>query len=180
MKRLLLACCLLTALPLTADEWLRAVKISLDPAEDGQQIVTVTITPNKTVEYDQVLFDCVYHQQFPWRDEHGKPLTKVVEPVVFTHRRAPLKLTADLDAYVSFRVPVSYSRLADAYGPNTFSTNAPILIDRVRISGQSGDPPAPLWQVELKAPGTHTNFTRAVQAPPPAPKKNKFGQVDLD
>lgn len=181
MMRLLLAGCLLAALPLHGDEWLRAVKIALDPAEDGQQIVTICITPNKTFAYDQLVFDCVYHQQFPWKDELGRTLTKVVEPVAFTYRRGAVRLTADLDAYVSFRVPVSHARLADAYCPTTFATNAPILIDRVRIAGQSGDPPAPLWQVELKAPGHHTNFAcAAAAAPPPKPKGGKFGQVDLD
>ena len=178
MKRFVRACCALAALPLLADEWLRTVKISLDPVEDGQQIVTVCITPAKTVEYDQVVFDCVYHQQFPWKDERGRTLSKIIEPVVFTYRRAPLKLTADLDAYVSFRVPVSYARLADAYGLNTFATNAPILIDRLRIHGDREN--AKLWEQELKAPGLHTNLTRAVQAPSAGPKSGKFGQVDLD
>ncbi len=178
MKHLLLALCVLSALHGFADEWLRTVQISIEPPDDGQQILNLRFTPNKSADYDQLLIECVYRQQFPWQDEHGKTVTKTLEPVVFNYRRAPVKMVADLDVNLSFRAPVSYARLAEAFGAGTFRTNAPIVIDRLRIFAERGD--ARIWEQELKVPGKHDIPSRAPKSVPPPPKKGKFGAVDLD
>jgi hypothetical protein len=178
MKRLLLALCALTALNSLADEWLRTVQISIEPPDDGQQILNLRFTPNKSAEYAQFRIECVYRQQFPWQDEHGTTVTKVLEPVVFVYRRSSVKMVADLDFNLSFRAPVSYARLAEAFGADTFRTNAPIFIDRLRIIAERGE--ARLWEQELKVPGKYDIPARAPQPPPPPPKKGKFGEVDLD
>ena len=178
MKRILLVFCALTALNGLADEWLRTVQILIEKPDDGQQILNLRFTPNKSAEYDQLLFECVYRQQFPWQDEHGKTVTKVLEPVVFTYHRPSVKMVADLDLNLSFRVPVSYARLAEAFGADTFRTNAPIVIDRLRIFAERGE--ARLWELELKVPGKYEIPTRAPKPPPPPPQKGKFGEVDLD
>lgn len=179
MKRLALVVCLLAALPLLADEWLRTVRITIEPPDDGQQILNICFSPARTVAYDQLTFECVYHQQFAWHDEHGKPAVKVLEPVVFTYRRPQARMVDELDFNVSFRVPVSYARLSDAFGANAFATNAPIVVDRLRIRGERGE--ARLWEQELKVPGAYAIETKAAPPPPPPPsKKNTFGDVNLD
>ena len=179
MKRLALVACALAALPLLADDWLHTVKITIEPPDDGQQILNIRFTPAKTVTYDQLIFECVYHQQFAWHDERGKPTVKVLEPVVFIYRRAQARMVDELDFNASFRAPVSYARLTEAFGANTFATNAPIIVDRLRIYGERGD--ARLWEQELKVPGTYVIVLKAAPPPPPPPPKtNKFGEVNLD
>jgi hypothetical protein len=87
-------------------------------------------------------------------------------------------MVEELDLNLSFRAPVSYARLAEAFGATTFRTNAPIVIDRLRIIGERGE--ARLWQQELKVPGKYEIKARPPQPPTPPPPKGKFGEVDLD
>lgn len=162
-----------------ADEWLEEVEFRLDPPEDGKQILSARFTPNRTLLYDALEFDCIYRQEIPWRDAAGKPQTKVVEPVAFTYRRKEVKMTAALDFHCSFRVPVSHEKLKAAYGERTFSPDVPVRIDRVRLRGMVGD--APVWTHEYRVPGVHA----VVPPPPPPPAKTAppgagFGAVDLD
>lgn len=161
------------------DEWLRTVKIAVEKPDDGQQIFNICLTPNKSVAYDQLIFECVYKQEIPWQDAKGRRQTKVPEPVFFTYRRAPAKLVADLDCNISFRVPVSYERLSQMFAEHTFATNAPITVDRIRIFGERGD--ARLWEQDFKVPGTYTIEAQKPKPPPPPPPKSKrFGDIDLD
>jgi hypothetical protein len=179
MKALLLVLVALTASAGLADEWLRTVKITLEPPEDGQQIVNFRFTPSRTADYDVLRFECVYRQQFPWQNAQGRPTVKTNEPVAFTHRRSQARLVADLDFNLSFRAPVSHARLAAAFGADVFPTNAPVRIDRVRITAERGD--TRLWEQELKVPGTHDIVARPPRPPPPPPpKQGKFGEIDLD
>lgn len=178
MKCLVLVLGSLVALNGLADDWLRTVKITIEAPDDGQQILNLCFTPNKTAEYDQLQIECVYHQQFPWQDERGKSVVKILEPVVFVYRRPSVKMVADLDFNMSFRAPVSYARLSAAFGADTFTTNAPIVIDRLRIIAERGE--ARLWEQELRVPGKHVIPAANPKAPPPPPKKGKFGEVDLD
>lgn len=178
MKRLLPVVLALFAMTCCADEWLRTIKISIESPDDGQRILNLRFTPNKTVEYDVLLIECVYRQSLPWVDDMGRTAYKILEPVVFTYRRPSVKLVAELDFNMSFRVPVSHARLAEAFGTDTFKTNAPILIDRIRIIGERGE--ARLWEQELKVPGTYEIPARAAKPPPAPPKKGKFGEIDLD
>ena len=174
---------LAVVLAASADEWLQHAAIKLEPPDDGQQIVNVCLKPAKTVAYDQVVFECVYRQQFPWTDLQGRRSIKTLEPVAFTYRRAPAGMVADLDCNISFRVPVSYLRLAEAFGTSTFTTNAPIVINRLRIRAEKGG--HALWQQELSVPGEYaipasSAATAAEAAVRPPPKSAKFGAVDLD
>lgn len=186
MTRLMLrlgALVLSVALTCSADEWLLAVNIKLEPPDDGQQIVNVCFKPAQSVAYDQVVFECVYRQQFTWTDSQGHQALKTLEPVAFTYRRAPVNMVADLDCHVSFRAPVSYQRLAEGFGTSTFATNAPIVINRLRIRGERGG--ACLWRQELSSPGDHVIAATPPPAAPSAssrtpPKSGKFGEVDLD
>ena len=179
MKRLIASLCLLAAFNTFAGEWLQSVTIGIEPPDEGQQILNVCFKPAKSIEYDLLTFECIYRQEFPWQDAKGKPINKIIEPVTFTYPRKGVKLVADLDAHVCFRVPVSLPLLLDKYGPNIFVTNAPVVIDRMRISGEKDN--ARLWTQELRVPGKHA----IKDTPPPKPevlppKNSKFGTVNLD
>jgi hypothetical protein len=178
MKYLWLLVGVLAALPLLADEWLRTVQISIEPPDAGQQILNLRFTPNKTAEYDLLQIECVYRQKFPWPNEQGQTVMRTLEPVTFIYRRPAVKMVEELDLNLSFRAPISYARLAEAFGATTFRTNAPIVIDRLRIIGERGE--ARLWQQELKVPGKYEIKARPPQPPTPPPPKGKFGEIDLD
>ncbi len=179
MKSLTLVFCVLIAMKGLGDEWLRSVRIGMEPPEDGQRIFNLRFTPNKTVEYDMLVFECIYRQQIPWQDERGHATVKILEPVPFVYRRPAVKMVADLDLHLNFRVPVSYARLAEAFGADTFKTNIPIVIDRLRIIAERGE--ARLWEQELRVPGTYEiQAPTPKPPPPPPPKKGKFGEVNLD
>ena len=179
MKSLVAILCALIACNGLADDFLHSVKIGIEPPDDGQQILNLCFVPAKTVAYDQLVFECVYRQQIPWQDERGKRVPKTIEPVFFTYRRPTVKMVAELDCNISFRVPVSLQRLIENYGEHTFATNAPVMIDRLRIAGERGQ--ARLWEQELKVPGKYEIQTKsAPPPPPPPPRSKKFGEVNLD
>jgi hypothetical protein len=180
MKHLAAMLCATFACACLADEFLHSVKIGIEPPDDGQQILNLCFLPAKTVEYDQVVFECVYRQQIPWQDERGKRVTKTIEPVFFTYRRPSVRMVADLDCNISFRVPVSLQRLIENYGEHSFATNAPVAIDRLRIAGERGQ--ARLWEQELKVPGKYVIQAKPPPplSPPLSPRSNKFGEVNLD
>ena len=178
MKRTILM--LLTALiaGARADEWTSVLKITMDPPDSSQQILNICFTPAKAAVYDQLIFDCIYHQEYPWVDLSGKTVTRVIEPVVFTYRRLAVKMVAELDCHTSFRAPVGFKRLNETFGEKTFATNAPVFIDRLRITGEvNGEA---LWRHELKVPGCYTNPAPRAATPPPPPPKGRFGEVNLD
>ena len=163
----------------SADEWLATVGISLDPPDGQQQVVSLVIKPVKSAEYDRLIFECIYRQKIPWTDERGRAMTKVIEPVTFTFRRAQVKLVAELDYYCNFRAPYGYVKLTQDFGLNTFAKDGAIVIDRVRITGEIEG--KKVWSHEFKAPGQHE--VPAAKPPPPPPQKPKnttFGEVDLD
>jgi hypothetical protein len=179
--------CLLAATALAwsarADEWLERVTIALEPPENGQQFVNVRLKPAKNMACDQVVFECVYRQQFTWQNPDGRRATKTLEPVAFTYRRPAVALVADLDCNISFRAPISQARLTEAFGDATFATNAPIRIQRLRIRAEKEG--RVVWRQELAAPGDHAipAATTAATNRPAArtpPAAAKFGAVDLD
>jgi hypothetical protein len=118
--------------------FVREIEVKMEPEQDGQRDVTVRIMPDVTREYDRLVIECVYHQEFPWEDVTGKKITKIHEPVFFTYARPAVKLVNDLDAYVSFRLPVSLNRLQQTYGPKVFNAAYPITVPRLRIAAESG------------------------------------------
>ena len=96
---------LLVALELTAGttakEWLREVEIKSEPAKNGAEMhYTVRIMPDKTVKYDRIVFEVIYHQEFPWTDSRGRKSTKIHEPVTFLYRRNNISLVDDLELYM--------------------------------------------------------------------------------
>ena len=163
-----------------AGEWLAEAEITLDPPTPGGiQIVNVRLAPAKTAEYDQLRFDCVYRQELPWKDARGKTSVKVVEPVEFVYRRPGVRLVEELDFHCSFRVPIAVEKLVETYGKGVFGPEAPVVIDRVRISAIRGG--VTLWSREFKVPGLH-KVVDEVAAPPAKapPPKARFGEIDLD
>jgi len=144
-----------------ASSWVRELEIRCEPEQDGQSDYTVRIRPGASRRYDRVLFECVYHQEFPWEDLRGRSYTKIHEPVRFTYRRADVKLVNDLDAYISFRVPVGHEQLRRMYGPKVFNDAFPVSVPRMRITAVSDG--APAWSYEVAVPGAYD--TNSLPAP---------------
>jgi len=150
LAAILLACGVSTA-PAGPAEWVSRVRVLADPPKNGQVTYAVRFTPERTLSYEAITFECVYRQEFPWEDFKGRKFTKVLEPVIFTFRRAAVSFVAELDADVNFQVPVDYATLADKYGPTTFNKDYPITINRIRITAVVAG--AEAWQVELPGAG---------------------------
>ena len=130
---------------------IREVVVYRDPPRNGLAVYTVRLTPTETRTYDYLLFDCQLHQEFMFTGTDGRRTLKVIEPVTFTHRERKVKLVAELDKYVSFRVPAEGEELRLAYGQFTFTTNAPVLISRVKITAFADKKPA--WTFESDVAG---------------------------
>ncbi|MGI6496261.1 MAG: hypothetical protein ACOX5G_09270 [Kiritimatiellia bacterium] len=166
--------------PVYAGEWLDEAEFTLDPpGADGIQIVNARLAPSRTVGYDQLRFECVYHQEVPWKDSDGKQSVKIVEPVTFTYRRPDVRLVHELDFHCSFRVPIALEKLVETYGKGVFGPKEDVVIDRIRLSGVQGG--KTLWTQEFKVPGLH----EVVDAPPEKPEEKPpdnvaFGEIDLD
>lgn len=143
-------------------EPVREVDVTTDPPENGQQTITIRMTPGETATYDVMAISCVYRQVFTSEtsDQTGK--TVVHEPEKFVYRRKDFKMVDDLDCHVSFRVPVSLDRLKAIYGDTTFRTNAPVTISRLTISASVNKQVQ--WSFEIPASGTHKP-----SFPPPSP-----------
>lgn len=136
-----------------ASDWIRMVEVTSEPEANGQKDYTIRFAPRKTQLCDKVVFECVYHQEFPWEDVWGKKYTKMHEPVPFTYQRAKVKFVNDLDEYVSFRIPVSMERLKEKYGPKVFNKDYPVTVDRIEISGMvKGET---IWSFSVPAKGKY-------------------------
>jgi hypothetical protein len=140
--------CLLAFPMASPAQWFREVQVSSEPELNGKKDYTVKFAPQKTHDCERIVFECVYHQEFPWEDVRGKKYTKVSEPVVFTYRRLDVKFVNELDNYLSFKVPVSLPLLEEAYGPRVFNKQHPVSIPRIRIAAYVQD--KPIWAYELK------------------------------
>lgn len=149
-----LACALFTLDAVAqGNTWLQEIEITSEPERKGKKDFTVRILPGKTHDCDKIIFECIYHQEFPWEDARGRKYTKIHEPVTFKYRRRDIKLVDDLDTYVSFRVPISMKRLATAHGRKVFNKNYPVSVARLKIKAVSGNQTR--WSHELKATGVH-------------------------
>jgi hypothetical protein len=160
--------CVLTAAVLCAaaparGDWIRELKVTFEPPVDGQQDVTIRITPGRTGEFDEFTFDCVLHQEFPWVNARGRAYTKIHEPVVFQHREHPVRLVNDLDRYISFRVPVGRARLEEMYGATMFNRDYPVCVSKIRIAAVAAG--AKAWSCDIGTNGTYiaTNGTLVLQ-----------------
>ena len=134
-------------------EWLQEVEVKSDPDREGLRDYTFRFRPDKTHAVEAITFECVYHQEFPWENVWGKKYTKVIEPVSFTYRQPGVRLTADLDKYISFRMPVSRARLEQKYGPKTFNKDAPIVVDRIIVKAVRGE--ETVWSFTVPPKGMH-------------------------
>jgi hypothetical protein len=168
--------------------FLRVAEITLDPPEKEQQVVSVRMTPGVTRAYTQLRFECIYRQEYDWTDSSGKQQRRVNEPVRFPYERDQVKLTDDLDAYVSFKMPIGIELLRSRFGSTTFRTDVPVTVARIRIEARDGE--TTVWAYEVPTtpgPQTLTDAQRADLAAPAAAATSKprseraaFGTVDLD
>lgn len=147
-------------------EPVREIEITSTPPENGQQTFTVRFTPDETAEYDKVSFDCILQQVFTNQATHQAKGLKIHEPGVFTYRRKDVKMVTDLDAHISFRVPVSLDRLQEIYGQTAFNTNHPVTVARMVITASG---PQLNWSCEIPASGIHHPPFPTKKAAPPQP-----------
>jgi hypothetical protein len=134
-----------------AEGWFRAVEVGCETSVEDKLDVTVRFTPCRSHECSRIVFDCFYHQEFPWEDIRGRQYTKIHEPVSFQYQRDQTKFVNDLDVYVSFRVPVGRALLESKYGPKTFNKDSPITVTHLRVTGYADD--KPLWTYDLPSKG---------------------------
>lgn len=183
---------LFAAATLRADEpaYLTAAEVTFDPpGNDGQQVVTVRMAPGVTRSYDKLRFECVYAQSAPWTNSAGVVRSKTtIAPVRFSYDREALRLTTELDSYVSFRFPIGEEDLAKRFGPHAFRPGVPIQVFAVLVSGIINTDHV-LWTYKLPTkPGLlpiaeSQRLDLKKKAPPPAPppgQSTKLGEVDLD
>lgn len=179
---------------LLADDtaFLTAAEVTFDPpGQDGLQVVTVRMAPGVTRSYDKLRFECVYAQSAPWTNSAGVVRSKTtIAPVHFAYDRESVRLTTELDAYVSFRFPIGEDDLRGRFGPHAFRPGVPIQVVEILVSGLFGD--RILWTYRLPAepglrPVTEAQRIDQKKAPAPAPKPSaiggrptRLGEVDLD
>lgn len=168
--------------------FLRVAEITVDPPEKEQQVVSVRMTPGVTRNYTLLRFECVYRQEYDWTNSVGTAQRRVDEPVRFAYDRDNVKLTDDLDAYVSFKMPIGIELLRSRFGATAFRTGVPVTVPRIRIEARDGETTAWAYEVPV-APGrqTLTDAHRADLAKPaeattskPRSQRAKLGAVDLD
>lgn len=132
---------------------LTEVEITPDPVQNGSQIFTLRMTPGETRDYEALVFDCVYHQEFVPRTSEPSARKKVYEPEVFTVRRRDVKMVEELDVNISFRVPMDLAKLKEMYGDKVFDPAYPVTISRIKVSAlKSG---VVVWWYEFDAHGLH-------------------------
>ena len=186
---------LLPAVVAIADEepYLASAEVTFDPpGDDGTQVVTVRMAPGVTRSYDKLRFECVYAQSAPWTNSAGVARMKTtVAPVRFPYERDAMRLTTELDAYVSFRFPIGEDDLRRRFGNTAFRPGVPIRVVRILVSGISRD--RVLWTYALPTePGMHpvtdaqrTDLGKAAEEKPrpvatPTGRPAKLGEIDLD
>ena len=133
---------------------LREIEITPDPPDPrGLQIYTLRLRPDANEECDKIVFECMYHQEFPWDMTNETTRIRVIEPAFFTYQRKDVKLVEDLDYYVSFRVPVGMPLLQEKYGATTFNTNFPVTVSRIKLKATAKG--KTIWCYEVAAQGLH-------------------------
>lgn len=158
-----------------ADPPLREMETRMGrPLPSGISVVQIRMTPTETVEIHRMVFDCVLRQEFLWRGSDGEERLRTIEPARFTHREQNVRMVADLDLHVMFRVPIREEDLLRAYGTRTFRPGFPVVISRIRIEAQD-EAGKPVWVVET--PMDHVlRFGQAPAAGPPEPEAPPQGE----
>lgn len=176
------------------NSFLAAAEVTFDPpGDDGMQVVTVRMAPGVTRAYDKLRFECVYAQSAPWTNSAGVARMKTtVAPVRFPYERDAIRLTTELDSYVSFRFPIGEDDLRRRFGNTAFRPGVPIRVVRILVSGISRD--RVLWTYALPTePGMHpvteaqrTDLDKPAEekprpaAPSAGGRPAKLGEIDLD
>ena len=126
------------AVPADDNNFISEILVTREDEESGKSIFTVRMLVDKSTTLDRIDYEIIYHQDFPFEDSRGNKYHKVNEPVVFKYSAKNVKMTADIDSYVNFRVPVNRERLKIIYGNRTFHPDYPITIPRIKITGYIG------------------------------------------
>lgn len=137
---------------------IKQIEINSEPEKKGMRDFTVRIRPEETHKCDVIIVKCFYLQQFPWENLQGEKYIKKYEPVAFTYRAETTGLTAGLDKYISFRIPMSLKILQKTYGDKLFNADYPVSISRFKISGLRND--NVIWNYELKGAGGVFNLDK--------------------
>ncbi len=127
------------------------IEINSEPEKDGQRDFSIRFMPAKTHQCDDIVFECVYRQQFPWENLQGEKYTKIYEPVSFKYHSHNVRMVEALDKYISFRVPMSIERLKKVYGEKIFNEEYPIVIGHIKIKAMRGE--NLIWSYDLPAGG---------------------------
>ena len=131
-----------------AEDWFQLIQVTSEETAANKMDYTVRFTPARNHHCDKIVFECVYHQKFPWENVRGKKYIKVHEPVNFEYIRRDVKMVHDLDEYISFRTPYGLETLSKVYGPKFFNKDFPVTVDRIIMTGFSGG--AEIWTYAVK------------------------------
>jgi len=164
VRLLAFGCCLWLGGVAWGIEELREAEMTIEPEpEIGKAIYTFRFTPAKTMNYDRIVFECIYRQVFMVENSRGEKFEKVHEPDVYKYEEKGkpkvdekgrpkgyegVKFVDSLDKDINFRVPTSRERLVQAFGKDTFNDQAEIVIDRVRVTAYAGG--KKVWQMEFR------------------------------
>ena len=137
-RSLFLAAALGASAAAASTNYFHEVEVKTDVEAEGRKDFTVRFTPEMTHQCDRIVFECFYHQEFPWENARGKKYTKTIEPVRFTYVRSNVHMVNELDSYISFKVPTSRDLLQRTYGPTVFSADYPVTVPRIRATAEAG------------------------------------------
>ncbi len=143
------------------------IEVTPDPIKNGSQIFTFRFSPSETRIYSVIVFDCIYHQEFPNPSSHQPTAIKIMEPATFTYRSRDVKMVDGLDCNISFRVPRDIQKLIESYGENLFNTNFPATVSRIKVTAFEKE--TATWSYELKPEGIQ-EIPDSPTIPKPSPK----------
>ena len=132
---LMTACCAVRGF---AQDWFREIEVTSEETVANKMDYTVRFTPARNHLCDRIVFECVYHQEFPWENARGRKYIKIHEPVNFVYRRPAVKMVNDLDQHVSFRAPYGLATVVAKYGPKLFNKDFPVTVDRILMTAFCG------------------------------------------
>lgn len=135
----------------TSQAGVKLLEVTADPPRDGIVQYTCRFAPTETVDYDRLEFEMLYRQDITLPLPGGGTTNRVHEPVWFKYVERNPRLVADLDKYISFRVPLDLDKLRQTYGRKAFQVDSPVSISRIQITayhlGQR------VWVIREKPPG---------------------------
>ena len=152
MRARLGAFLLLAALgALSAQAGIKELEVTADPPRDGIVQYTCRFAPSVTVTYERIEIEMLYRQHIQLPLPGGGVTNRVHEPVWFKYTEKEPKFVADLDKYISFRVPIDLDRLRMTYGKKAFQVDAAVDISQIKISAYHQG--RRVWSVRETPPG---------------------------